>query len=117
MSEPNSSRYAASKELFERAQHVLAGGVSSEFRKFAHPHFAKGKAWSFRATRRAVMIGAAGRLAWFDEDLATPNLGPARGSGVLRKLPDGGWRIVHYNLTITVPNERFKEVKALLEAN
>ncbi len=38
MSEPNSSRYAASKELFERAQHVLAGGVSSEFRKFAHPH-------------------------------------------------------------------------------
>ncbi len=87
------------------------------FRKFAHPHFAKGKAWSFRATRRAVMIGAAGRLAWFDEDLATPNLGPARGSGVLRKLPDGGWRIVHYNLTITVPNERFKEVKALLEAN
>ena len=84
------------------------------FRTFAHPHFAKGKAWSFRATRRGVMIGSAGHLAWFDEDLATPNLGPARGSGVLRKQPNG-WRIVHYNLTITVPNDRFKEVKALLD--
>ena len=82
------------------------------FRAYAHPHFAKGKAWSFRAVRRAVMVD--GKLGWFDEDLATPNLGPARGSGVMRH--DGkAWRIVHYNLTITVPNERFKEVKTLLE--
>jgi ketosteroid isomerase-like protein len=82
------------------------------FRKYAHPHFAKGKAWSFRAGRRAVMVK--GDFGWFDEDLVTPNLGPARGSGVMRH--DGqAWRIVHYNLTITVPNERFKEVKALLD--
>ena len=82
------------------------------FRKYAHPHFAKGKAWSFRAVRRAVIVE--GAFAWFDEDLATPNLGPARGSGVMRH--DGeAWRIAHYNLTITVPNERFKEVKKLLD--
>lgn len=82
------------------------------FRTYAHPHFAKGKAWSFRVVRRAVMVE--GKLGWFDEDLTTPNLGPARGSGVMRH--DGKtWRILHYNLTITVPNERFKEVKSLLE--
>ncbi len=30
--------YGKSKALFERASKVLAGGVSSEFRKFTHPH-------------------------------------------------------------------------------
>ncbi|MEQ9319773.1 MAG: nuclear transport factor 2 family protein [Polyangiaceae bacterium] len=82
------------------------------FRAYAHPHFAKGKAWSFRATRRDVILD--GTLAWFDEDLATPNLGPARGSGVLRKEA-GRWLIAHSNLAITVPNERFGEIKRLLE--
>ena len=82
------------------------------FRAYAHPHFTRGKSWSFRAMRRVVQVD--GKIAWFDEDLATSNLGPARGSGVLRH--DGKqWRIVHYNLTITVPNERFLEVKQLLE--
>ncbi|HTI52054.1 MAG TPA: hypothetical protein VL475_13915, partial [Planctomycetaceae bacterium] len=32
------SRYDKSRELFERACRVLAGGVSSEFRKFGPPH-------------------------------------------------------------------------------
>lgn len=31
-------RYAKSRELLDRAQKVLAGGVSSEFRKYNHPH-------------------------------------------------------------------------------
>ena len=83
------------------------------FRAYAHPHFAKGKAWSFVATRRAIVIR--GGAAWFDEDLRTPNLGPARGSGVLLKVGEH-WRIAHYNLTITVPNERFKEVRDLLKS-
>src|SRR5688572_20902314 len=30
--------YARSRELYDRARSVLAGGVSSEFRKFSHPH-------------------------------------------------------------------------------
>src|SRR5262249_40023720 len=48
------------------------------FRAYAHPRFAAGKAWTFRATRRAILISADGALAWFDEDLATERLGPAR---------------------------------------
>lgn len=32
------SKYQKSEILFARAKHVLAGGVSSEFRKFSHPH-------------------------------------------------------------------------------
>ena len=86
----------------------------SQFRAYAHPHFAKGKAWSFKSVRRDVTVN--GEIAWFDEDLATPNLGPARGSGVLVHQPDGAWKIAQYNLTITVPNEKMKAVKALIES-
>jgi hypothetical protein len=82
----------------------------AEFSSYAHPHFAKGKAWSFRAVRRGVSVHESGSVAWFDEDLATPNLGPARGSGALA-LRDGRWKILQYNLALTIPNERFALVK------
>jgi ketosteroid isomerase-like protein len=81
------------------------------FRAYAHPHFAQGKAWSFRGVRRRIAVR--GDIAWFEEDLDTRNLGPARGSGVLvRKGPR--WLIEQYVLSITVPNERFKDVRELL---
>ncbi len=86
-----------------------------EFRAYAHPHFAKGKAWSFRATRREITF--VNDTAWFDEDLDTPNLGPARGTGVLVKTDHGTWKIAQYNLSVPIPNERFKDVKALIETH
>lgn len=85
------------------------------FRAYAHPRFAAGKAWSFHATRRAISISSDGRFAYFDEDLATERLGPARGSGVL-VASAGGWKIEQYNLAVVVPNERFASVRALLDA-
>ena len=83
------------------------------FRAFAHPHFAKGKAWSFHSVRRAITISSDGNVAWFDESLATPNLGPSRGSGVLVKGL-GGWKIAQYNLAIVIPNEKLDAVKAVI---
>jgi uncharacterized protein (TIGR02246 family) len=80
------------------------------FRAYAHPHFEKKKAWSFRSTRRTIAVDEGGAVAWFEEDLATPNLGPARGSGVLVKR-GAEWKLRQYNLAITVPNERFEAVK------
>jgi ketosteroid isomerase-like protein len=84
------------------------------FQKFAHPYFAKGKAWTFSATRRGIIVSGDGKLAWFDEDLKTQNMGPCRGSGVLR-LEKGAWKIVHYNLTLTIPNDKLAAVKKVLE--
>jgi hypothetical protein len=84
-----------------------------EFRAYAHPHFAKGKAWTFHPTRREITF--VGDAAWFDEDLDTPHLGPARGSGVLVRDAAGHWKIAQYNLSIPIPNERFADVKALIE--
>jgi hypothetical protein len=85
------------------------------FRAYAHPYFSQGKAWSFHAVRRDVTLGESGG-AWFDEALDTPNLGPARGSGVLLKDRSGQWKIAQYNLSVPIPNERFAEVKKLLES-
>jgi len=81
-----------------------------EFRKYAHPYFAKGKAWSFRAVARHVAFSKDGSVAWFDESLDTPNLGPSRGSGVLVRTP-AGWKIAHYYLSVPIPNDLMKEIK------
>lgn len=83
------------------------------FRAYAHPHFAKGKAWVFRAARRTVTLSPDGAIAWFEEDLVTQKMGPARGSGVLVR-EGGAFKIAQYNLAITVPNDRFGEVHDLL---
>ncbi|MBI3132222.1 MAG: nuclear transport factor 2 family protein [Acidobacteria bacterium] len=86
------------------------------FLAFAHPYFAKGKAWSFNAVRRAVMFSPDGRTAWFDEDLDTPNMGPCRGTGVL-SLQEGRWMIRHYNLTVPIPNPLMDDVKNRIAAH
>lgn len=87
-----------------------------EFRAWARPFFSKGKAWSFTSVSRHVSFSKDGTVAWFDEALSTPNMGPARGSGVLVK--DGGaWKIAQYNLALPIPNDLLKEFKARIEAH
>ena len=85
-----------------------------EFRRYAHPYFAKGKAWSFKAVQRHVSFSPDGSVAWFDERLDTPNLGPARGSGVLLRI-GGAWKISHYDLSVPIPNALMKEIKQRIE--
>ena len=75
-----------------------------EFRRFARPYFAKGKAWTYKATARWITFAADRSVAWFDELLDSPHMGPCRGSGVLVATP-GGWKIAQYNLSIPIPND------------
>ena len=89
--------------------------TKAAFQAWAHPFFQRGKAWSFKATRRAVTLSPDGRTAWFDEDLDTPNLGPARGTGVLAQT-QGRWRIEQYSLSIPIPNALTKTVQTQIEA-
>jgi len=78
--------------------------TKDEFRKWAHPYFAKGKAWTYRSTARWVAFSPDRRFAWFDELLENANLGTCRGSGVMVATSEG-WRIEQYNLSIAVPND------------
>lgn len=82
-----------------------------QFRAFAKPFFARGKAWSFKSTSRHVSFSADGATAWFDEMLDTPNMGPCRGSGVLVRQGTA-WKIAQYNLSIPIPNPLTAEIKA-----
>jgi ketosteroid isomerase-like protein len=83
------------------------------FRAYAHPYFAKGKGWSYRATARHIQLAPAGNVAWFDETLANESYGPCRGTGVLR-IVNGDWKIAQYNLTIPIPNELAKPVVEMI---
>ncbi len=82
-----------------------------EFMEFSKPYFDQGKAWAFTSVDRHVYLDPSGEVAWFDELLDTW-MQLCRGSGVVRKV-DGEWKIAHYVLSLTVPNEEIDPVIAL----
>jgi len=87
------------------------------FIQFAKPYFDKGKAWSFTKLERNIYFSSDKKTAWFDELLNT-QMKICRGSGVLVVDKNGNWKIKHYVLSMTIPNEHTDEVvkiKSLLE--
>jgi len=81
------------------------------FRAYAHPHFSKGKGWTFTPRNRNVQFAENGRTAWFDEMLDSSKYGVCRGTGVLVRTRDG-WKIQQYHLTIPIPNDLADEFVA-----
>lgn len=79
-----------------------------QFMAYAKPHFDKGKAWSFSVLDRNIYLSKDKKLAWFDELLNT-QMKICRGSGVLIKVGKD-WKIKHYVLSMTIPNDNTKEV-------
>jgi len=77
--------------------------TKTEFMEFSRPYFERGRAWNFTPVNRHIYFSDNYETAWFDEKLDTPNLGPARGSGVLVQ-ENKTWKIAHYNLAIPIPN-------------
>lgn len=78
------------------------------FQAYAKPYFDKGKAWSFTAIERHIYFNNDKTVAWFDELLDT-RMKICRGSGVL-VLIKGKWKIKHYVLSMTIPNDTTDEV-------
>jgi hypothetical protein len=86
------------------------------FRAWGRKYFeGKKAAWTFHATRRNVHVSDDGKLVWFDELLDTENMGHCMASGVLRKTA-GGFEILHYQLSVAVPNEIAGQVTGLIKA-
>lgn len=86
----------------------------AEFEAYSKPYFDKGKAWSFYAIERNVFVAPSGDIAWFDEVLET-QMKLCRGSGVLQKI-DGQWKLAHYVLSMTIPNDDADKVIKLKTA-
>jgi hypothetical protein len=82
--------------------------TKSAFQAYAKPYFDKGKAWSFTCIERHVYFNSDKSIAWFDELLDT-RMKICRGSGVLVLLK-GQWKIKHYVLSMTIPNDATDEV-------
>jgi hypothetical protein len=85
------------------------------FKAWAKRFFDRGSAWSFHATRRNVYASEDGKTIWFDELLDTPNMGHCMASGVIRKTVKG-FEILHYQLSMAVPNEVAGQVTSLVKA-
>ena len=80
----------------------------SAFQAYAKPYFDKGKAWIFSALERHIYFSEDKKTAWFDELLDT-QMKICRGSGVLVLLK-GKWKIKHYVLSMTIPNNNSDEI-------
>ncbi len=84
-----------------------------EFKAWSKKYFDARSAWTFKATRRNVYASADKSLIWFDELLDTKNMGHAMASGVIRKTAKG-FEIVHYQLSLAVPNEVIDQVTGII---
>ena len=76
-----------------------------EFKAWSKKYFDAKSAWTFKATRRNVYASA-----------DTKNMGHAMASGVLRKTAKG-FEIVHYQLSLAVPNEVIDQVTGIISGH
>ena len=97
--------------------------------RWAAPYFARESAWAFTPRERYWGSRDDGRTAWFDEHLDSW-MGLVRGSGVLTKVenrqaepsyattPFGKtqWQLRHYNLALTVPNDKMNAVRVAIDS-
>ena len=79
-----------------------------QFSTFSKPYFDRGNAWSFKALNRNIYFSKNNEVVWFDELLDTW-MGLCRGSGVLEKT-NNKWKIKHYVLSVTIPNDKINSV-------
>ncbi|MBI9035283.1 MAG: nuclear transport factor 2 family protein [Bacteroidales bacterium] len=87
--------------------------TKEEFINFSKPFFDRGKAWDFKSSHRNIYFTKENSMAWFDELLETW-MGPCRASGVMTKT-DFGWKIIHYQLSVTVPNEKMNSFLTVIQ--
>lgn len=81
--------------------------TKEQFEEWSKKYFEKETAWNFKPHDRHIYFSHDRKIAWFDELLDTW-MGICRGSGVV-ELTSDGWKINHYNLAVTIDNDKVKE--------
>ena len=94
---------------------ALENWTVSEFKEFSKPFFEEKNTWNFMPLERNIYCDSDNNFVWFDELLDTW-MGICRGSGVIMK-DKKDWKIVHYVLSVVIPNENIKEVIATKKEN
>ena len=83
-----------------------------ELKEWSKVYFDKKSAWDFTPISRNINFNPAMDMAWFDELLDTW-MGVCRSTGVLEKK-DGQWKLIHYQLSLTLPNDKLEDFKKLI---
>ena len=86
--------------------------LKHEFMEWGIKYFERDTAWAFIPYNRIWEFSDDLQYAWFDELLET-HMGICRGSGVVKRYKDG-WKIKHYNLALTLPNELMNDYRILI---
>ncbi|MFZ4427004.1 MAG: nuclear transport factor 2 family protein [Saprospiraceae bacterium] len=86
--------------------------LRDELKAWAKSAFDRESAWAFTSKDRTIRVSDDNRHAWWDELLDTW-MGVCRGSGVLENTA-GGWKITHYQLSLTVPNDKIERFKKMV---
>ncbi|MFZ6657386.1 nuclear transport factor 2 family protein [Undibacterium sp. TJN19] len=74
-----------------------------EFKTWAKRFFERPSAWAFTSFNRHIAMSDDKSWIWFDEQLNT-QMGICQASGVIHQTAQG-FEIMHYQLSLTVPNE------------
>lgn len=90
--------------------------TGKEFRAFAMRYFQRKSAWTYVPLERHIRMADGGGMAWFDEVLDNKGYGECRGTGVLAQR-EGRWVLLHYNLTVPVPNDLMGDVARQIRAH
>jgi len=85
--------------------------LRDELKSWAKSAFERESAWTFKAVERNWQM-LNDDLAIGDELLDTW-MGPCRSTMVLKKV-DGEWLIYHYQLSVTVPNDKIQDFIKLM---
>lgn len=80
-----------------------------QFSEFCRPYFDQGRTWTFTPKWRNWYFSDDGNTAWFEEQLDSPHMDEVRGSGVMVRIKGKEWKIVHYNLSVLIENEKMKK--------
>jgi len=83
------------------------------FREWAKPAFARPVAWALTPLHRHVQFSPDRAFIWFDEQVRS-SMGILQASGVMRPVADR-FEIVHYQLSIAVPNEVIPQVTTTIK--
>ena len=84
------------------------------FREWAKPAFARPTAWAFTPLHRNISFTPDRQIVWFDEQVRS-SMGILQASGVVRPTATS-FEIVHYQLSIAVPNDVIPQVTGVIKA-
>jgi hypothetical protein len=86
--------------------------LRDELKEWSKEYFKRETAWDFKTLSRNITFGPGDQIAWFDELLDTW-MGPCRSTGIVQKI-DGDWKIVHYHLSVALPNDKLDGYRVLI---